>query len=98
MNKLLVLAVLVALLALSAESFRVPRQVDEEEAGALSKITGTFRSYYDTAVNAASGYLDTIKGLKLEEKAKNIYSDTTTVVSTYAGIAHDQLYHIFYQQ
>ncbi|XP_037309113.2 apolipoprotein C-II [Pungitius pungitius] len=97
MNKLLVLTVLVALLALSAESFRVPRQV-EEEAGALSKITGTFRSYYDTAVNAASGYLDTIKGLKLEEKAKNIYSDTTTVVSTYAGIAHDQLYHIFYQQ
>ncbi|KAM8870595.1 apolipoprotein C-II isoform 2-T2 [Spinachia spinachia] len=97
MNKLLVIAVLLALLAVRAESFRMPRQVEEDE-GALSKITGTFRSYYDSAVNTASGYLDTIKGLKLEEKAKNIYSDTTTVVSTYAGIAHDQLYHIFYQK
>ncbi|XP_040022332.2 apolipoprotein C-II [Gasterosteus aculeatus] len=99
MKKLLVVTVLVALLALGAESFRMPRQAEvEEDEGALSKITGTFMSYYDSAVNTASGYLDTIKGLKLEEKAKNIYSDTSTVVSTYAGIAHDQLYHIFYQK
>ncbi|XP_054477951.1 apolipoprotein C-II [Anoplopoma fimbria] len=98
MNKLLVITVLVALLALNAESFRVSRQVEEEEEGTLTKLTGTIRSYYDTAVNTASGYLESIKGLKLEEKASTIYTDTSSVVSTYAGIAQDQLYHIFYQK
>lgn len=97
MTKLLVITVLVALLALSAESFRMPRQVTEEEPGTLTKISDTVKSYYDSAVNTASGYLEDIKGLKLEEKAVNLYTDTTTVMSTYAGIAHDQLYHIFYQ-
>ncbi|XP_037642010.1 apolipoprotein C-II [Sebastes umbrosus] len=98
MNKLLVITVLVAVLALSAESFRMPRQVDDEQQGTITKLTGTIRSYYDNAVNTASGYLEDIKGLKLEEKAKNLYDDTTTVLSTYAGIANDQLYHYFYQK
>ncbi|XP_070768556.1 apolipoprotein C-II [Enoplosus armatus] len=97
MNKLLVITVLVTLLALSAESFRVPRQAEEEQ-GTLSKFTDSFRSYYDSAINSASEYLDGIKGLKLEEKAKSLYTDTTTVVSTYAGIVQDQIYHIFYSQ
>ncbi|XP_034409844.1 apolipoprotein C-II [Cyclopterus lumpus] len=97
MTKLLVITVLVALLALSAESFRMPRQAAEEQ-GTLTKISDTIKSYYANAVNTASGYLDDIKGLKLEEKAVNLYTDTTTVIGTYAGIAQDQLYHIFYQK
>ncbi|XP_030250521.1 apolipoprotein C-II [Sparus aurata] len=97
MNKLLVITVLVGLLALSADSFRMPRQVEEEE-GTISKITGTIRSYYDSAVNTATEYIESIKGLKLEEKAKNLYADTTEVASTYAGIMQDQLYHIFSSQ
>ncbi|XP_070691840.1 apolipoprotein C-II [Pempheris klunzingeri] len=97
MNHTLIITALVALLALNAESFRVVRQVEEEQ-GTLTKLTGGFKSYYDSAVNTASGYLESIKGLKLEEKAKNIYSDTTTVVSTYAGILQDQIYHLFYSQ
>lgn len=52
-----------------AESFRVPRQTEEEQ-GALSKIADKFKSFYDSSVNTASGYLESIKGLKLEEKAK----------------------------
>lgn len=51
-----------------ADSFRMPRQVEEEE-GTISKITGTIRSYYDSAVNTATEYIESIKGLKLE-KAK----------------------------
>lgn len=51
-----------------AESFRVPRQAEEEQS--LTKITNVFRSYYDSALNTASGYLESVKGLKLEEKAK----------------------------
>ncbi|XP_072250032.1 apolipoprotein C-II [Leuresthes tenuis] len=97
MNKLLVITVLVAFLALSAESFRMPRQAEEEE-GTLSKITEAVKSYYDGAIGTVSGYMESIKGLKLEEKAKNLYTDTSTVVSTYAGIMQDQLYHIFYKE
>ncbi|KAM6910164.1 apolipoprotein C-II [Xenentodon cancila] len=97
MNKLLAISVLVALLALSAESFRVPRQTEDEE-GTLTKISTSFKSYYDGAVNTVSGYMESIKELNLEEKAKNLYTDTTAAVSTYAGIVQDQLYHIFYSQ
>lgn len=104
MNKLLVITVLAALLAINAEGFRVARQVDEDvlepvvEEGTLTKMTNAVKGYYDNAVNTASGYLDSIKGLKLEEKAKNIYEETTKVVSTYSGIMQDQLYHIFTNQ
>ncbi|XP_055083535.1 apolipoprotein C-II [Periophthalmus magnuspinnatus] len=99
MNKLLVITVFAALLAINVEGFRVSRQVvEEEEQGTLTKMTNAFRSYYENAVNTASGYLDSIKGLKLEEKAKNMYEETTKVMSTYTGIVQDQLYHIFYQE
>nr|XP_043890569.1 apolipoprotein C-II [Solea senegalensis] len=98
MKKLLVVSLLVALLALSAESFRVPRQTEEEDQGTLTKITDKIKTWYHSTVDTASDYLDNIKGLKLEEKAKNLYDDTTTVVTTYAGIMQDQLYHIFYSQ
>nr|QCP69311.1 apolipoprotein C2 [Lateolabrax maculatus] len=97
MNKLLVITVLVALLALNAESFRLAREAEEEQ-GTITKVTDIVKSYYDSAINTASGYLESIKGLKLEEKAKNLYTDTTTVLSTYAGILNDQLYHNFYPQ
>lgn len=51
-----------------AESFRVPRQTDEEQ-GTVTKITDAFRSYYNKAVDTASGYLEKVRGLKIEEKA-----------------------------
>lgn len=60
----------VACFCIGAESFRVPRQVDEEEQGTITKLTDTVKSYYAGAVNTASDYLEQIKGLKLEEKAK----------------------------
>ncbi|KAF3692152.1 Apolipoprotein C-II [Channa argus] len=97
MKKLLVITVLVALLALSAESFRLPRQAPEEQ-GTLTKLTDTVRSYYDSAVDTASGYLESIKNMQLKEKAKILYTDTTTAMSTYWDIAHDQLYHILSSQ
>ncbi|XP_049439226.1 apolipoprotein C-II [Epinephelus fuscoguttatus] len=102
MNKLLVITVLVALLSLSAESFRMPRQAEaveeEEEVGTLTKVSGTIKSYYNDAVNTASGYLDSIRGLKIEEKAKNFYTEATSVITTYAGIFNDQIYHMLYQK
>ncbi|XP_041649649.1 apolipoprotein C-II [Cheilinus undulatus] len=98
MNKLLVITVLVALLALSAESFRVPRQAEEEEPGTFTKLTNTVSYYYDSAVGSVSGYLDSIRGLKLEEKMRNAYTDTVEVLSTYSGVASDQIYHTFWPQ
>ena len=47
----------------------MPRQA-VEEPGTLSKISDTIKSYYDDSVNTASGYMDNIRGLKLEEKVK----------------------------
>ncbi|XP_035496472.1 apolipoprotein C-II isoform X2 [Scophthalmus maximus] len=97
MKKLLVVTLLVALLALSAESFRVTRQTDEEQ-GTLARLTEKVKSIYQGTVNTASEYLENIRGLKLEEKAKNLYTDATKIAGTYSGIIEDQIYYFFYSQ
>ncbi|XP_049587808.1 apolipoprotein C-II [Syngnathus scovelli] len=95
MNKLLVVFVLLAVLALSAEGFRMPRQAEDEEQGTLTMFSNTIKSYYSDAVNTISDYVETIKGLKVEEKVRNLYAETTTILSTYNSIVQDQLYHLF---
>lgn len=50
-----------------AESFRVPRQAVEEE-GTLSKIADFFQSGYKKVVSTANSYVETIKGLEIEDK------------------------------
>ncbi|KAL0985038.1 hypothetical protein UPYG_G00152140 [Umbra pygmaea] len=101
MNKLLVITVLVTLLGLNAHGFRLARQADEaapedEETGTLQMVNSAFKQYYETCVNTASGWLENLKDLKLNEKAKTVYTDTSKVVGTYAGIFQDQVYHIIY--
>merc|ERR1712126_108298 len=98
MNKLVIAALAVTLLALSVESSRLPRQVPAEEKGTLAGITDYVSSYYDESINTLSSYIDSIRGLKLEEKVKNIYDETSKVVGTYAGIAQDQFYYLLYPQ
>ncbi|KAJ8005270.1 hypothetical protein DPEC_G00144890 [Dallia pectoralis] len=100
MNKLLVLTLFVTL-SLSAQGFRLPRDAEEiapgdDEQGTLGKLNSVVKQYYETSVNKAADLLEAIKGMKLEEKAKSAYADTTTVVGTYAGIFQDQVYHFFY--
>ncbi|XP_010892444.1 apolipoprotein C-II [Esox lucius] len=102
MNKLLVITMFVTL-SLSAHGFRLPRDAEEgdlevAEQGTLGKLNSVVKQYYETSINKAAGWLEVIKDLKLEEKAKNAYADTTTVVGTYAGIFQDQVYHLFYPQ
>nr|XP_057909408.1 apolipoprotein C-II [Doryrhamphus excisus] len=97
MNKLLLVTVLLALLAISVESFRMPRQAEEDQ-GTLTMISDTIKSYYNNVVNTASDYMETLKNLKIEEKVNNLYTETTTILSTYNGILQDQLYHLFYSQ
>nr|ACV40373.1 apolipoprotein C-II [Rachycentron canadum] len=97
MNKLLVVTVLVALFALSAESFRVSRQVEEEQ-GTVTRITDKVRTFYDSTVNTASEYLENVKGMKLEEKARSLLADPATIFTTYSNILQDQMYHLFYAQ
>ncbi|XP_036449177.1 apolipoprotein C-II [Colossoma macropomum] len=102
MHKLITITVLIAVLALGAESFRVPRQVEgegeDEEKGTVATVLDTLKSYYDQGLNTASGYIENIKELKLEEKAKSLLDETTQAVRTYFGIVQDQLYHIVYTQ
>ncbi|XP_077455091.1 apolipoprotein C-II [Stigmatopora argus] len=98
MNKFLVLTVLLSLLAVSTEGFRMPRQVTDEEQGPLTMISEKIKSYYSNAVDTVNSYVDAIKGLKIEQKAKNLYTDTTTILGTYSGIFQDQLYHLVYNQ
>lgn len=59
------------------DSFRVLRQAQEEEKGPVTSVLDKLRTYYDYSVNVASSYVDTIKDLKLDEKAKwvNLYHD-----------------------
>lgn len=95
MRTFLVVAVLIALLAVGAECARLPRDAEE---GTVTKVLDAFKGYYDQGITSASGYLESIKGMKLEEKAKNLFDETTTAVRTYAGIMQDQLYHIFQSQ
>ncbi|XP_068616513.1 apolipoprotein C-II [Brachionichthys hirsutus] len=97
MNKLLAVTVLVALLALNTECFRVSRQVKEEE-GILTTVTNSVKSYYESAIDTITDYGDSIKSLKIEEKAQNFYEELTTVMSTYLGIMQDQIYHSFSSQ
>uniref|UniRef100_A0A3Q1GEK9 Apolipoprotein C-II n=2 Tax=Acanthochromis polyacanthus TaxID=80966 RepID=A0A3Q1GEK9_9TELE len=98
MNKLLVITVLVALLALNTEGYRVLRQAQEEEEGSLGKIASTIKSYYSSAVDTASDYIDSIKGLKVKENVSNLYNQAAEIVSTYSGIVQDQVYHRLYLQ
>ncbi|MCI4374809.1 hypothetical protein PGIGA_G00010180 [Pangasianodon gigas] len=96
MNKLVTVTVLITVLALGVESFRLPREAENEEAGPVTFLIDKLRSYYDYSLNIASSYVETIKDLKLDEKAKNLYEETTGAVRTYAGIVQDQLYHMVY--
>ncbi len=47
----------------------MPRQV-EEEKGTIATVVDTLKSYYDQSIDTAGGYVETIKGYKLKEKAK----------------------------
>ncbi|XP_028837467.1 apolipoprotein C-II [Denticeps clupeoides] len=96
MKKLLVAAILIGLfsIALAVESFTLSQAEDEEPYGMVGQLWDSLKSYYDSTVNSASGYIQTVKDLKLNEKARNLYDETTAAVTTYAGILQDQIYHI----
>lgn len=50
--------------------------MEEEEKGAVTLVIDKLRSYYDYSLDYAGSYVETIKDLKLNEKAKwvNLYS------------------------
>lgn len=79
-----------------AESFRVPRQAEDEDQGTASNVLGTLRSYYDQSLNTASSYYDSIRDFKLEEKAKwvKIYF-SFTVNLTFLFTALNQQHFLF---
>lgn len=48
----------------------MPRQVEEEESGPVTSLWDKMKEYYDYSMTVAGSYVDTIKDLKLDEKAK----------------------------
>ncbi|KAI1886305.1 hypothetical protein AGOR_G00212630 [Albula goreensis] len=73
-------------------------EAPEEAAGPLTKVTDAVRAAWSTSVDTATGWIESVKGWNLEEKAKTLYDDTTNAVTTYSGILQDQMYHFFYTQ
>ncbi|KAG9334609.1 hypothetical protein JZ751_007432 [Albula glossodonta] len=73
-------------------------EAPEEAAGPLTKVTDAVRAAWATSVDTATGWIESVKGWNLEEKAKTLYDDTTNAVTTYSGILQDQMYHLFYTQ
>ncbi|XP_076827487.1 apolipoprotein C-II [Brachyhypopomus gauderio] len=98
MHKLIFITILIAVLTLGAESFRVPRLAEDEEKGTVDTVISTLKSYYDHSMDTVSGYVENIMGLQIEEKAITLFQETSTAVRTYAGIFQDQLYHMVYPQ
>ncbi|TSL40953.1 Apolipoprotein C-II [Bagarius yarrelli] len=97
MNKLVIVSVFIAVFALAGvESFRVPREVEEDEKGPVTHLIDKLKNYYDYSLEVAGSYVESVKELNLKEKAKNLYAETTGAVRTYAGIFQDQLYHMIY--
>lgn len=41
----------------------------EEEQGTMARIKSSIKSVYDSTVNTAMDYVESIKGMKFEEKA-----------------------------
>lgn len=67
------------------ESFRVPRQTEEkEESGPVTLALEKLKNYYDYTRTIASSYVETIKDLKLDKKAKwvNMHHDHTAFFFT----------------
>ncbi|XP_048880348.1 apolipoprotein C-II [Brienomyrus brachyistius] len=93
MNKLLAIAVLVAVISYDAECLRIIREVTEETE---ATVADTLWSYWDNTFQTANGWMEQVKGWKLDEKAKDMYDDTTKAVTTYGAILQDQVYHLFY--
>lgn len=55
------------------ESVHEVREVGEEDMEPVTGLWGKLKNYYDYSMTVAGSYVETIKDLKLDEKAKWVY-------------------------
>ncbi|KAJ8388872.1 hypothetical protein AAFF_G00126280 [Aldrovandia affinis] len=71
---------------------------EHEAAGPLTVVTEAVRAAWEKSVDTATSFIESVKGWRLEEKAKSLYDETANAVNTYSGILQDQVYHLIYAQ
>ncbi|KAL4657708.1 apolipoprotein C-II-like [Arapaima gigas] len=100
MNRLLAATVLIALFSYGADGFRILKEVPEpaEDSDAFSTVTNTLWSVWEKSIDTANSWMENLKSLKLDEKAKNMFHETTKAMTTYSGIVHDQMYYLLYHE
>ncbi|CAL8359292.1 unnamed protein product [Arctogadus glacialis] len=87
MNKLIIITLLVSLVALSAESFRLPRQAVEEKTDILTKITDGIKISYEE-----------LPGKNLRLKAENLFNDVTMGAFMYMYMIQERIYYLVYPE
>ncbi|XP_030225337.1 uncharacterized protein LOC115553337 isoform X2 [Gadus morhua] len=87
MNKLIIITLLVSLVALSAESFRLPRQAVEEKTDILTKITDGIKSSYER-----------LPGKNLRLKAEALVDDVMMSAFMYMYMIQERIYYLVYPE
>ncbi|CAL8258725.1 unnamed protein product [Boreogadus saida] len=87
MNKLIIITVLVSLVALSAESFSLPRQAVEEKTDILTKITDGIKISYES-----------LRGKNLRLEAENLFNDVTMVAFIQMYMIQERIYYLVYPE
>ncbi|XP_055991503.1 apolipoprotein C-II [Sorex fumeus] len=82
------LALTLVLLILGCEAQVAP----QEDEALLSQFQTSLFGYWDTAKTAAQDLYEKASLSSMDEKLRDIYSQSTAAVSTYAGIFTDQLF------
>ncbi|XP_004607883.1 apolipoprotein C-II [Sorex araneus] len=82
------LALTLVLLILGCEAQVLP----QEDEALLPKFQTSLFGYWDSAKTAAQGLYEKATLTNVDEKLRDIYSQSTAAVATYAAIFTDQLY------
>ncbi|XP_007532933.3 apolipoprotein C-II [Erinaceus europaeus] len=89
---LLALCLVLLVLGFEAQAAHVPQQDEVTDTPLLSQVQESLLSYWDKAKAAATGLYQNKYLSSMDEKLRDMYSQSTAAVSTYAGIFSDQLY------
>ncbi|KAK6469752.1 apolipoprotein C-II-like isoform X1 [Huso huso] len=99
--KLITVAVLLAVFCYGVESFRLQKRDAEPTAPPSAwgnVVTDTLWDYWGKGTALASGWIEDVKSWKVDEKVRNLYTESATAIETYTGILKDQIYHSWNQQ
>ncbi|XP_049643277.1 apolipoprotein C-II [Suncus etruscus] len=86
------LALTLVLLVLGCEAQEVAPEAEEANPTLLTQVQESLFKYLYTAKDAAAGLYNKASLTGVDEKIRDMYSQSTAAVTTYAGIFTDQLF------